>query len=194
MANGNPTPAEPAKASSPTVWSAVVALVIMGALVAVLAITANAYPTAADSASILGVVVPALVSLGAAAFGVAVAYNAVSGKSTAEAGKADAEAGKASAEAKQQSAEGEKQQAVAAAQATATEAMGELKALETSLQRIVQPVAEASTSPVGEADLLLQPAGQATPIKVRHDDIASAKASIAAAQTNMETLLRVIPD
>jgi parvulin-like peptidyl-prolyl isomerase len=187
MANGNPTPPEQPKAASPTVWSAVVALVIMGALVAILAITANAYPTASDAASILGVVVPALVSLGAAAFGVAVAYNAVSGKSTAEAGKVEAQA-------KQLSAEGEKQQAVTVAQSTATDAMSELKALETALQRIVQPLKEASTSPVGEADLLLQPPGQAAPVKVRDDDIANAKASIAAAQNNMETLLRTIPD
>lgn len=186
MANGNPPP-EPAKASSPTVWSAIVALVIMGALVAILAITTNAYPTASDAASILGVVIPALVSLGAAAFGVAVAYNAVGGKATAEAGKVEAEV-------KQQSAEGEKQQAVAAAQSTATDAMSELKALETHLQRIVQPLKEASTSPVGESDLLLQPPGQVAPVKVRDDDIVSAKASIAAAQSNMEALLRGMPD
>jgi uncharacterized membrane protein YqiK len=187
MAKGNPTSPEPPKGASPTVWSAVVALVIMGALVAILAIVTNAYPAASDAASILGVVIPALVSLGAAAFGVAVAYNAVSGKGTAEAGQAQAEA-------KQQSAEGEKQQAVAVVQSTATGAINELKALETTLQRIVQPLKEASTSPVGEPDLLLQPAGQAAPVKVRDDDIVNAKASIAAAQNNMETLLRAIPD
>lgn len=185
MASETP-PDETTKAQRPTIWTAVVVLVLMGGLVAILAITTHRYSEAEEATSILGVVIPAIVSFGAAAFGVAVAYNASGGKAEAEAGQADAQA-------KQQSAEDEKQKVQTLTRGTAVDAMGQLKAIESSLQRIVDPVTEASRTSAGR-DLVLAPASGATPVKVHGDDIDAVKASIAAAQTNLENLLRGVAE
>jgi hypothetical protein len=179
--------AEPTKGANPTVWTAAIVVVLMGGLVGILAIVAHAYGKAEEAGAILGVVVPAVVSFGAAAFGAAVAYKAAGGK-------ADAEAGKADAEAKQQSAEEEAQKVQAASRGTAVDAMSQLRTVEEALKHIVEPVTEASSTPVGERDLLLQPAGRTEPVKVRKDDIDKATNSIAAAQTNLQNLLRGVPE
>jgi len=156
--------------------------------VGVVAIIVDAYPEASDAASILGIVIPAVVSLGAAAFGVAVAYNAVGGK-------AEAEAEKVTAQVEQKNAEQSKRQTVAAAKDKAGQAMEHIDSLEKAVQRIVEPVEKASTSPHGVKDLLLAPSepGQA-PIRVHTEDIGSVTASLAAARSNLETLKEGIDD
>jgi hypothetical protein len=184
MAIGNAAGEEPKQAGrAPTILSAIVVAVLMGTLVAILAIVANAYGEASDAASILGILIPAVVSLGAAAFGVAVAYNAVGGK-------AEAEVDKASAEVKQQSAEEEKQQAAASAQQTATQALAHLDTLAEAVKRIVVPVQEAASNQAGGRDYVLGAGGSAEQVKVSPDDISKVETSITAAQSKLEDLSR----
>jgi len=190
MADKPPAPGTDSaqQGKGPSLWSTAVALVLMGTLVAVLAIVANAYPEASDAASILGIVIPAFVSLGAAAFGVAVAYNAAGGK-------AEAEAGKVGAQVKQQNAEEEKQQAVATAKDTAERAITHIDELEHAMKRIVDPVKEASISPLGVSHLILGSTDPAGPqVKVHSDDIGAATASLLAARSNLEVLKEGIGD
>lgn len=172
----------------PSLWSAAIAAILMGTLVAMIAIVSNAYPEESDAASILGIVIPAVVSLGAASFGVAVAYNAAGGKAEAEAGKVTAQVG-------QKNAEQSKQQTVATARDKADQAMAHIDNLEQAVKRIVEPVEKASTSPHGVKDLLLASSepGQ-SPIRVHTEDIGSVTASIAAARSNLAGLKEGIDD
>jgi hypothetical protein len=173
---------EPAKSKGPTLWSALVALLALGALILILVIVVDHFSEADDAASILGILVPAVVSLGAAALGAAVATNAVGGKATAEAGQAVAQV-------KQQGAEEEVNQTVATAQRLASQTQDHVTTLEKSLERIVEPVQKASTSPAGERDLLLtspgEPSGQ---VVIRTEDIGAAQASLAAVRSSLEDL------
>jgi hypothetical protein len=175
-------PEQPEKSKGPTFWGAVIALLVLGALISILAIVVNSFSEADDAASILGILVPAVVSLGAAALGAAVATNAVGGK-------ASAEAGQAAAEVKQQNAEEDKTQVAAATQRLASQTEDHVATLEQAMRRIVEPVQEASTSPTGERDLLLETPGTTSgPVIVRNEDIGAAQASLAAVRSSLEDL------
>jgi uncharacterized membrane protein len=73
-------------------------IVILGALVAITIFVVNHYKgQSTDAATILGIVVPAFATIGAAAFGITVAYNAGAAKGEA---KGDSKAQTAATEAK----------------------------------------------------------------------------------------------
>jgi hypothetical protein len=66
--------------------------ITLGALVGLTVVLIKHYPTSADAATILGIVVPAFATIGAAIFGVTVAYNAgqAKGEAKGEQGKIEA--------------------------------------------------------------------------------------------------------
>jgi hypothetical protein len=172
------------KSKGPTFWGAVIATIVLAALIGMLLIVVKHFQKAEEAASILGILVPAVVSLGAAALGAAVATNAVGGKATAEAGQA-------AAQASLQGVEEDKTQTAIAAQRLASETQSHVSALEQALRRIVEPVQEASTSPAGERDLLLEaPGATGSPVVIRSEDIGAAQASLAAVRSSLEDLQR----
>jgi hypothetical protein len=81
--NGGP-PANSAAGQKVTGWHFLIVLTVLGSLVLIVWIAINRYSVAADAAAVLGTIIPAIAAIGAAAFGIPLAYQ--SGKS----GKDDA--------------------------------------------------------------------------------------------------------
>lgn len=166
------------------VWTAVVVLILMGTLIAVLALVLGEYGSAQDSATILGIIVPGFVSVGTAAFGIAVAYNATTGKAAAEAGKA-------AASERQQIAEETKDKTSAAASSAISTAIDHVDGVEAALERIVEPIKEGLPSPAGETDYLIAPEMTTGPrLTIGSDDIEDAESRIAAARASLEGFLQ----
>jgi hypothetical protein len=79
--------------SAHNVWDLLISLVAMATLVVIVVVVVDHYESAKAAATVLGLIVPGLVSLGAAFFGVSVAYQAGSKQGEAKgkaAGKRDA--------------------------------------------------------------------------------------------------------
>ncbi len=165
------------------VWTAIVIAILMGTLVAIIALVIDKY-SAQEAGSILGIIIPGFISIGTAAFGIAVASNAASGR-------ADAEAGKATAEAERLLAEQTKTHEAAVSRNAARAAIDHIDGIEAALERIVEPIKEGLSSPAGEADYLIAPevaSGQR--LTIGSDDIESAETRIAAARASLEASLQ----
>lgn len=132
------TPATPTGTRA-NVWSFLTAAVVLTALVLVVKWVLDDTKEAGDVATILGIVVPAFATIGAAMFGIGIAYNA-----GAKSGEAAGAAGK--------------DQAVAAARRDLASAVTEqLTAAHDAAQNITTPITTALPSPAGTARFELAP-------------------------------------
>jgi len=166
--------AQPRTTANLTPWHlAGLGLLILG-IVVVLLIVMPRFDAERDTATgVLGVVIPAFATIGAALFGVSVGYNAGQASGT-ETGKAAGAAGK--------------QQAVAKAQAhgrkeIAEQLVGPLKRAHKSVDNIVGSLVTALPNPPEGSDFLLnkdQPAPASLRLSI--DDVAAAPEGVNAAQ------------
>ncbi len=157
-------------------WQFASVVVVIGGLVAIVALALAKYDSDKDTVTgVLGVVVPAFASIGAAAFGVTVAYHA--GKSSGEVtGKAKGEEGKV--------------QAVHDAKKTlASEVLTHLRNAQAPVEQLVSSVAHAGSSAAGEESFTL--ASEAGPVEVTTDTLHGARKGVENAITACETVLRV---
>jgi hypothetical protein len=157
-------------------WQLASVLVVIAGLVAIFALALGKYDSNKDTMTgVLGVVVPAFATIGAAVFGVSVGYNA--GKSAGEAtGKAKGEAGKV--------------QAVAdAKRSLATEVLGHLRNAQAPVAQLVSTVAHAGSSDPGVQSFTLG-AGDGS-VEVPTDTLHGATKGVENAIAACETALRV---
>lgn len=171
------------------VWTFLSVMVPMATLVALAAIILGSTTADTDAVTLLGIVIPAVVAIGTAAFGVAVAYDASSQKAAAETDKATAEKDKVTAETESAAA---KVQAEAAEQkvkqtdAAANELAPHLETVEDLLAKL----RAALPSPAGEDVFRLppDPAGAAEEVVIDAGDLASAEAALASARRGVQRM------
>ena len=157
-------------------WQLASVLVVVAGIVAVFALGLSKFDSDKDTMTgVLGVVVPAFATIGAAVFGVTVGYNA--GRSAGEAtGKAKGEA--------------DKVQAVAdARKSLATEVLGHLRDAQAPVEELVSTVAQAGSSDAGVQSFRLG-SGDGS-VEVATDTLHGASKGVEKAITACETALHV---
>lgn len=165
-------------------WSVLTLFVGVLGLFALTLIVLLETTKATDAAAILGIVIPAVVTIAAAAFGLAVASNASSKSAEAEKGKAKAESAKDVAEEKAAKSE-EKADEVAG------EATRRIEEVRSAVEPLLENLRTALPSPAGSGEFRLEPGEMlsgTTPLVVGGDDLAKAQASIEAAQSSIRSL------
>ena len=186
-AANNSTPKTTAAPTGRTVYDVIiVGIVLVGVMFVTSGVTANFKPTtASDTVAILGVVIPAIVAMGTAVFGIQYA-----GKAGEAAAAAKTDADNAMSVAAQARREADAASSDRAAQADAAAALKpELEALRASADRVTGAVETVGVSSSSSRSFRVMGSAPEQTADVQQEDIATMRERIARIQGGLDTII-----